>query len=285
MKILFSLLLTTTFVLVLIACRPAKNASVSDTNSENGYKLVWAEEFNNNGRPDTSTWRFEKGFVRNEEAQWYQEDNTWCENGKLIIEARREQRANPLYKTNGNSWRSKRADISYTSSSINTSGHKSWLYGRFIMRGKINISAGLWPAWWTLGVSGNWPANGEIDIMEYYRKMILANVACLGTDKKAEWFSVKKPVDSLGGTAWASDFHIWRMDWDENFITIYLDDVLLNSVELTKVVNKDDSGINPFKKPHYMLLNLAIGGLNGGNPDSTFFPNRFEVDYVRVYQK
>jgi beta-glucanase (GH16 family) len=115
--------------------------------------------------------------------------------------------------------------------------------------------------------------------------MILANVACLGRDKKAEWFSVKKPVDSLGGKEWASDFHTWRMDWDENLIAIYLDDVLLNSVEIAKAVNKDDSGVNPFKKPHYMLLNLAIGGLNGGNPDSTLFPNRFEVDYVRVYQK
>jgi beta-glucanase (GH16 family) len=285
MKVFFSLLMIITFGLLLIGCRSAKNAAAADTNSSNGYKLVWADEFNNNGRPDTSTWRFEKGFVRNEEAQWYQEDNAWCENGKLIIEARKEQKANPLYKPNSNSWRSKRSDINYTSSSINTSGHRSWLYGRFIMRGKIDISAGLWPAWWTLGVSGNWPANGEIDIMEYYRKMILANVACLGTDKKAQWFTVTKPVDSLGGKAWASEFHTWRMDWDENLIAIYLDDVLLNSVELTKVVNKDASGINPFKKPHYMLLNLAIGGMNGGNPDSTFFPNRFEVDYVRVYQK
>src|SRR5687768_12997118 len=98
MKILFNLFLITTFSLVCLACRPAKNATAADTSSSSGYKLVWAEEFNNNGRPDTSTWRFEKGFVRNEEAQWYQEDNAWCENGKLIIEARKEQRANPLYK-------------------------------------------------------------------------------------------------------------------------------------------------------------------------------------------
>lgn len=271
--------------ILFAGCQAGKNSSALATPSVDGYKLVWAEEFNKAGRPDTSDWRFEKGFVRNEEAQWYQEDNAWCENGKLIIEARKEQRPNPLFKTDGSSWRSKRSNINYTSSSINTAGHKSWLYGRFVMRGKINISAGLWPAWWTLGVSGNWPANGEIDIMEYYRKMILANVACLGPDKKAEWFSVTKPVDSLGGTAWASKFHTWRMDWDENIIALFLDDVLLNKVELTKLVNKDGSGINPFKQPHYMLLNLAIGGMNGGNPDSTLFPNRFEVDYVRVYQK
>jgi beta-glucanase (GH16 family) len=285
MKNFCGILLTLSLVMLFEACQSTKTANSPVKVAADGYKLVWADEFNKDGRIDTSAWRFEKGLVRNEEAQWYQEDNAWCENGKLIIEARRERRPNPRFKTDGRDWRSKRTDIDYTSSSINTSGHKSWLYGRFEMRGKINISSGLWPAWWTLGVSGNWPANGEIDIMEYYRKMILANVACMGPDKKAEWFTVKKPVDSLGGIAWASDFHTWRMDWDENMIALFLDDVLLNKVELTKLVNKDGSSINPFRQPHYMLLNLAIGGMNGGNPDTTIFPNRFEVDYVRVYQK
>jgi beta-glucanase (GH16 family) len=285
MKNLRGIFWTPAIAILFIGCQSTRNANAPDKVSGDGYKLVWAEEFNKDGHVDTATWRFEKGFVRNEEAQWYQENNAWCENGKLIIEARREQRPNPLFRSDGRDWRSKRADVTYTSSSINTAGHKSWLYGRFVMRGKINISSGLWPAWWTLGVSGHWPANGEIDIMEYYRSMILANVACQGQDKKAEWFSVKKPVDSLGGTAWASKFHIWRMDWDENMITLSLDDVLLNKVGLTKLVNKDGSSVNPFRHPHYMLLNLAIGGMNGGNPDSTIFPNRFEVDYVRVYQK
>ena len=75
------------------------------------------------------------------------------------------------------------------------------------------------------------------------------------------------------------------MDWDENSIALFLDDVLLNRVELSKLVNKDGSGINPFQQPHYMLLNLAMGGMNGGDLGATLFPNRFEVDYVRVYQK
>ena len=153
------------------------------------------------------------------------------------------------------------------------------------MRGKIDISSGLWPAWWTLGVSGGWPANGEIDIMEYYRKKLLFNVACLGSDRKAEWYSNTYSTDSLGGKTWASSFHIWRMDWDENAISLFLDDQLMNKVELSKVVNKDGSGRNPFKQPHYMLLNLAIGGMNGGDPSNTNFPRKFEVDYVRVYQK
>ena len=153
------------------------------------------------------------------------------------------------------------------------------------MRGRIDISSGLWPAWWTLGIAGRWPANGEIDIMEYYRKKLLANIACLGPDRKAEWHSNTFSIDSLGGKEWASKFHIWRMDWDENALALFVDDVLLNKMELSRLVNKDGSGINPFKQPHYMLLNLAMGGMNGGDPGNTKFPNRFEVDYIRVYQK
>lgn len=153
------------------------------------------------------------------------------------------------------------------------------------MRGKIDISKGLWPAWWTLGVSGNWPANGEIDIMEYYKGKMLANVACIGPDKKAEWYSNTFSTDSLGGKKWADEFHVWRMDWDENSISLFMDDQLLIKTPLEKLVNKDGSGINPFNQPHYMLLNLAMGGMNGGDLGDTKFPNRFEVDYVRVYQK
>ena len=179
----------------------------------------------------------------------------------------------------------KREQIKYTASSIHTSGKHEWKYGRFIMRGRINVYPGMWPAWWTLGTSGRWPANGEIDIMEYYRKKILANIACLSPDGKAEWYSNTFNTDSLGGNQWASKFHTWRMDWNENEIALYMDEVLLNKVELTRLANKDGSGINPFKQPHYMLLNLAMGGTNGGDISSTKFPNRFEVDYVRVYQK
>ena len=250
-----------------------------------GYKLVWADEFNINGRPDSASWRYEKGFVRNEELQWYQEENVRCENGLLVIEARKESKENPRYEAGSGDWKKKSASIEYTSASINTATKRYWQYGRFVMKGKIDISSGLWPAWWTLGITGRWPANGEIDIMEYYRKMLLANVACLGYNGKAEWYDKKIPIDSFGGSTWSSKFHIWRMDWDEDAIALYVDDQLLNKVEIAKLINKDGSGINPFKQPHYMLLNLAMGGMNGGNLEGTVFPNRFEVDYVRVYKK
>ncbi|MEP6750066.1 MAG: glycoside hydrolase family 16 protein [Bacteroidota bacterium] len=274
-------IMTCLFLTTSNICK-AQNESSPETG---GYHLVWADEFNKDGPPDTTNWRFENGFVRNQEFQWYQSENAFCKNGLLIIEARRDIKPNPNYTAGTNDWKKNRQNIEYTSSSINTSRKQSWKYGRFVMRGKINISNGLWPAWWTLGNVGRWPANGEIDIMEYYRNKVLANIACLDTNGKAKWFSKTKPADSLGGTAWSSKFHVWRMDWDENAITLYMDDQLMNKVELNKLVNKDGASINPFTQPHYMLLNLAIGGQNGGDPSATAFPNKFEIDYVRVYQK
>jgi len=252
---------------------------------KNKYSLVWSDEFDHDGRPDSTKWGYEQGFVRNEEAQWYQPENAVCKNGILVIEAKREQKPNPVYSKTSKDWRKKRPLIHYTSACLITAGKKEWQYGRFEMRGRIDISDGMWPAWWTLGISKGWPANGEIDIMEYYRGKLLANIACLGKDKNPEWFSNRFPVDSMGGEAWAAKFHVWRMDWTEQFIALYIDDHLLNKVPLDALVNKDGTGFNPFKQPHYMLLNLAVGGQNGGDPAKASFPRKFEVDYVRVYQQ
>src|SRR6476660_2808909 len=163
------------FIFLLGSILQCKSSSVVTNYSKKGYRLVWADEFNEKGKPDTANWVFEKGFVRNEEAQWYQEENAVCEKGLLIIEGRKETKQNPLYKEGSKEWRKNRKNIEYTSSSINTRGKRSWQYGRFEMRGRIDISNGLWPAWWTLGVGGRWPANGEIDIMEYYKQKLLAN--------------------------------------------------------------------------------------------------------------
>lgn len=270
---------------IFISCNTTRSSKAPNDINSDLYQLVWSDEFDGHGSPDTTKWSFENGFVRNEEHQWYQQQNAWQQNGLLVIEARKELRQNPVYKRGSHDWRHARPNIEFTSASINTSGKYSWLYGRLVMRGKINISDGLWPAWWTLGTQGQWPANGEIDIMEYYRRMLLANIASLGADNKPAWFTITKSVDSLGGTKWAAKFHVWRMDWDENQISLYLDDVLMNRVELAKLVNHDGSGINAFNQPHYMLLNLALGGQNGGSLVNTDFPNRFVIDYVRVYQK
>jgi beta-glucanase (GH16 family) len=250
-----------------------------------GYKLVWSDEFDKDGLPDSTNWRYERGFVRNEELQWYQADNAICKNGYLIIEARKENKPNPNYVEGSNNWRKSHPAINYTSACLITKGVQTWQYGRFEMRARIDISKGMWPAWWTLGINGQWPANGEIDIMEYYKGKLLANIACLGKDRKPEWYSNTFNTDSIGGAKWSSAFHIWRMDWTETSIALYLDDQLLNKVLVDSLANKDGSGFNPFRQPHYMLLNLAVGGMNGGDPSNTVFPRLFEVDYVRVYQE
>lgn len=154
------------------------------------------------------------------------------------------------------------------------------------MKARIPIGSGLWPAFWTLGIEKEWPSNGEIDIMEYYRGNILANIA-IGTSEqwKAHWHSSTKSVEELGGKDWASKFHVWRMDWDEKEIALYVDDLLMIRVPMDQLENKDGSGFNPFRQPHYVLLNFALGGMNGGKIDESLLPSTYEIDYVRVYQK
>jgi beta-glucanase (GH16 family) len=272
-------------VLIILWTMQACSHKIIPVNKMDGYKLVWADEFNTQGKPDSANWSYEEGFVRNEELQWYQKENATCKNGLLIIEADRQEKPNAAYDPASKDWRRNRQNIQYTSACLITSEKQSWLYGRFELKAKIDISNGMWPAWWTLGVDKPWPANGEIDIMEYYRNKLLANIACAGNNGKPEWFSNTFNTDSLGGAKWAAKFHVWRMDWTETYIALYIDNTLLNKVNLTSLVNKDGSGFNPFKQPHYMLLNLAIGGINGGDPTNTIFPKKMEVDYVRVYQK
>ncbi|QDA58743.1 glycoside hydrolase family 16 protein [Hymenobacter jejuensis] len=273
-------------MLSLTAALASGCASSHQATQYPGWKLVWADEFNTNGRPDPQNWQFENGFVRNHELQWYQPENARCENGRLIIEVRQEQRPNPAYQPGSSDWKASRPSIYYTSASLNTKGLHSWQYGRFEMRGRIDISPGLWPAFWTLGVGKEWPSNGEIDIMEFYQGKILANVAS-GTSKQytAKWRSQTKPVAEFRDPDWAKKFHVWRMDWDARFIRLYVDDLLLNETPLTETVNEDGTGFNPMQQPHYVLLNLALGGDNGGPLTGTAFPNSFEVDYVRVYQR
>lgn len=251
-----------------------------------GYKLIWADEFNKEGPPDPCNWTYERGFVRNEEFQWYQPENARCENGLLIIEGRRERKSNPRYRADGRSWRENREYAEYTSASLTTRGLHNWMYGRFEMRGRIDTRGGLWPAFWTLGVEGRWPGCGEIDIMEYYRGMLLANAAWASQRQWVPiWDDVRIPLGEFKDPDWSAKFHVWRMDWDRENIRLYVDDKLLNAIELKKTFNQDKEGKNPFHQPHYIILNLAIGGTSGGDPANTEFPAKFEVDYVRIYQE
>lgn len=256
---------------------------------DTGYRLVWQEEFDGDGKVDATKWGFEKGFVRNRELQWYQEANACLNEGQLVITGRREKVPNPGFESGQEDWRKSREYAEYTSSSIHTRGKFEFQYGVVEVRAKIDTALGMWPAIWTLGVKNPWPANGEIDIMEFYRvkneATILANAAWADDGQwRAKWDEVKIPFSDFleVDSDWPSKFHLWRMEWEEDFIRLFLDDRLLNEIDLSQTTNPD--GFNPFRHPHYLLLNLAIGG-NGGDPAGTSFPKEYRVDYVRVYQK
>jgi beta-glucanase (GH16 family) len=251
------------------------------------YRLVWSDEFEADGKPDPQKWTYERGFVRNRELQWYQAENAVCKDGRLIIEGRRERTPNPVYKAGSTDWKENRSHIEYTSACLVTEGLHQWQYGRFEVKAKITAQDGLWPAFWFLGVAGEWPSRGEIDLMEYFGGNILAN-ACWGSKVRwnPTWDTSKTPVTSFASSDWDARFHVWRMDWDSNSIRLYVDDQLLNTIDVTKTINPTDRGPkNPFRQPHYLLINLAIGGDAGGDPSKTAFPTRYEVEYVRVFQK
>ena len=262
--------------------------------SQDEWKLVWSEEFNTDGPYNPEVWEPERGFVRNHEAQWYQGENARQENGCLVIEARREHRENPLFKQAGRrDWRTEREYIEYTSASLTTRRSFCFLYGRLEVKAKIPTSSGAWPAIWLLGKDMPWPSCGEIDVMEYYRindvPHILANAAW-GNDQpyNAVWNSKRIPFSHFleKDSLWAEKFHVWRMDWTTEAIRIYLDDELLNDIPLSQTVNGSiGQHTNPFTRPQYLLINLAIGGDNGGTIDNTAMPMRYEIDYVRVYQR
>lgn len=257
-------------------------------NRKSGYTLVWSDEFEKDGRPDPGNWTFEKGFVRNRELQYYQPENARCKDGELIIEARRERKENPDHVAGSEDWRKNREFAEYTSSSLLTRGLHSWMFGCFEMRARIDARPGLWPAFWTLGINGRWPHNGEVDIMEYYDNKILANIAWGGEQRwQPVWDTYKLSLDSLlmEDNEWSAKFHLWRMEWDKESIRLYLDDRLMNTADLGITFNRDEEGKNPFHQPHYIIINLAVGGTAGGDPRLTVFPAFYEIDYVRVYQK
>jgi beta-glucanase (GH16 family) len=256
------------------------------SSSAEDYKLVWADEFNTDGAPDEKNWNYETGFMRNEENQWYQKENAVCKDGFLIIEARNENKANPNFvsKTHRNFAKS-RDSIKVTSSCLITREKHSWQYGRFEMRAKIPVGNGMWPAFWSLGTKGNWPENGEIDIMEYFTGKLLANAAWKSNEPNTAWDSSAFKLSDFKDKEWADTFHIWKMDWDAHSIKLYVDDQLLNEINVDKTINAPNQNIIPFQQPHYLLVNLAVGGINGGEFTKADLPAKYVIDYIRVYQK
>lgn len=229
-----------------------------------GWTLAWSEEFAG-PQIDTSVWGYEIGYRRNEEAQYYTQrsENARIDSGHLLIRALKE------------SWQG----YAYTSASLRTSGKKSFQYGKFEMRARIDIRSGSWPAWWWLPNSGGWPKGGEIDMMEFYQSKCLFNVM----DGNQKWTSKTKPISSLGGARWSEHFHVWTLVWDSLKIQLALDGEKINEYDLANADGTGPNGSNPFRRPGYFILNQALGGTNGGDPSKTVFPVDFQVDWIRMH--
>lgn len=241
------------------------------TPSKKGYKLLWADEFNGKGKPDSTIWKAETGGHGwgNNELQYYTNriQNAEVKNGKLFITALKES-----YQ-----------DKNYTSARLITRGIKDFTYGRIEVSAKLPEGKGTWPAIWMLGSDIGptpWPACGEIDIMEHVgfdMNVVHGSIHtkaynhAIGTQKTAT-----KTVDDVAGK-----FHLYAIDWTPKKIDFYIDDQLYFSYQPDEYT----ADKWPFSSPCFMILNLAIGGNWGGAVDSnTAFPKVMEVDYVRVYQ-
>lgn len=274
------------FLMALMLCVIFEQGYAQDT--PKAWKLVWQEEFDYTGLPDPAKWSYEVGHVRNQEQQYYtsaRKENIWVENGVLTITGRKEKYPNQFYIPGSKDWKTKDSLASYTSASINTLGKAGWKYGRIEVRAKIAHGPGIWPAIWMKGTNNlevKWPKCGEIDIMEFvgnHPSDIYGTLHFLkpGTDQLISNGGItkaEKPFD---------DFHIYAIEWDKDRIDLFYDDINYHSVRLDDA--GDSSQDNPFRKPFYLLLNLALGANWPGPIDDKVLPQKYWIDYVRVYEK
>jgi beta-glucanase (GH16 family) len=235
-------------------------------------QLVMSEEFNVNGAPDTSLWNYNLGTGNNgwgnNELQYYTDKptNIVVEDGMLKITALKENYMGSAY----------------TSARILTKGKFEQKYGRIEARIKLPLGKGLWPAFWMLGANSDvvtWPQCGEIDIMEYLGSKPSSMFGTVHGPGYSGGMAISKNY-SLPNDRFENDFHIFGIEWGENYINYYVDDVLYN-----QITPKDVPGEWVFNQPFYIILNMAVGGNFPGSPNSeTVFPQTMTIDYIRVYQ-
>lgn len=243
------------------------NISVAQTHR----KLIWSDEFNYTGCPDSTKWGYEDSVVRNQEPQFYtigRQENCRVENGCLVIEARKEK-----YK-----------NCNYTSASITTQGKVFFDYGRIEMRAKVPKGLGSWPAFWMLGVDHGktkWPDCGEIDIMEFTGKDSSRIYGTAHYTNRLEQYEHQgaKPVVGFP----YDRFHIYAIEKSKDAIRFYYDSINYFTIDLTKLDSKAGKILDG---KFYILVNLALGrpGTLGGKLDDSILPLKYLVDYVRVYE-
>ncbi|BDD02240.1 family 16 glycosylhydrolase [Persicobacter psychrovividus] len=252
------------FTLLFICCASQWASAQSDEFPQ----LLWADEFNGSGLPDADAWNYDlgDGGFGNNELQNYTNNlqNVKMEAGLLKITAKKES-------------------YGYSSARIKTQGQKNFTYGRVEVRAKLPKGRGTWPAIWMLGEnisSVGWPACGEIDIMEYVG--FEPGIVHSSTHTPSSYGATVNTQKYTLSTA-ESAFHNYILEWTETALKFYVDDELI----YTYAPAVRNASTWPFDKPHFIILNLAIGGTWGGaqGVDDSIFPQQLLVDYVRVYGK
>lgn len=270
--------LTLLFSIFILAACSKNDATVNEPQdtTRQGWTLVWSDEFNVDGLPDSKKWGYDlgDGGWGNNEKQYYsafRKENARVEDGKLIIEA---QRDNYL-------------GHEYTSARLVTKGKGDWTYGRFEIRAKLPYGRGTWPAIWMLPTkwdlgNGSWPDNGEIDIMEhvgYDPGVIHGSIHC----NKYYWRINTQKTATIKYADAMNAFHNYVLEWDADEMRIYVDETQYFTFK------NENKGWEywPFFKDFHLILNIAVGGDWGGAQgiDNTIFPQKMEFEYVRVYKK
>ncbi len=243
----------------------AENNKFLEVNKK--YKLVWADEFNTAGLPDSTKWGFDIGTGDwgwgNNEKEYYtnRNENVQVSNGILKINAIKED-----YKGSA-----------YTSTRMLTKGKYAFTYGKVVVRAKLPTGLGTWPAIWMLGdniKTVGWPQCGEIDIMEHKGSELNKIYATL---HYPEHFGNNGDGNTIMIKDATTAFHIYTAEWSKENIKFYVDDVLFKTFLNSPTV--------PFNQDFHIIVNLAMGGNFAGELDPSITHATMEVDYVRVYQK
>ncbi len=239
--------------------------------SQLGYTLVWNDEFEGSSLNEND-WNYEigAGGWGNNELQYYRKENTTVKDGFLSIEAKKQSAGSSMY----------------TSSRLTTQRKRNFKYGRVDIRAALPEGQGMWPALWMLGESIStvgWPACGEIDIME-----MIGGTSNGRSDKTTHgtihWEGNNKDHASYGNSKTISkklseEFHVYSIVWNANSINWYFDDVLFNTADIKP------TALNEFRENFFFIMNVAVGGNWPGSPDqTTVFPQKMWIDYVRMYQ-
>lgn len=273
---IYSALLVTAIV-TMYSCENDDTQTVARSTN-----LVWEDNFDADGAPDTSRWGYDLGDGSaeglpgwgNQELQYYTDrpENVTIQNGILLITAREESFEG----------------AQYTSARLTTKDLFEQQYGRFEARIRLPFGQGIWPAFWMLGADideNPWPGAGEIDIMEYRGQEPTILIGSVHGPGYNGGNAISKEY-TLENDRFDTGFHVFGIEWGPDFINYYVDDVLYNQItpeDIDEETNGEGTWV--FNKPFYILMNLAVGGTFVGSPNAeTQFPQTMLVDYVRVYE-